>query len=143
MSAVYALLLATLFVVGANASSHPVPDPNSLKSSSARDATSEHDTTPVNTRGSRASYYCEYDYWSNSYWDHDFDPVKTTRARSFKKCAQSCCYNQYCWSFDYLKRSKKCYQYNESPLPENLDQSLSGSKSWTAGAMTYPRSYKP
>ena len=133
MPAVYALLmLATLFV-GASASSHPVPGPNSLKSS-ARDATSEHDTTPVNTRGSRASYYCEYDYWSNSYWDAGFDPVKTTRATSFKKCAQSCCNNQYCWSFDYLKRSKKCFQYNESVFP---DQSLSGSKSWTAGAMTY------
>ena len=131
MSAVYALLLATLFVVGANASSHPVPDPNSLKSSSARDATSEHDTTPVNTRGSRASYYCEYDYWSNSYWLND--PVKTTRAASFKKCAQSCCNNQYCWTFDYKKRSKKCYQFNEY----EYEISSCDSSGWTRGAMTY------
>ena len=132
MSAVYALLLATLFVVGANASSHPVPDPNSLKSSSARDATSEHDTTPVNTRGSRASYYCEYDYWSNYYWQST-ELVKLTRAASFKKCAQSCCNNQYCWTFDYKKRSKKCYQYNEGP--DEIEAFVSNS--WTAGAITY------
>ena len=130
------LLAVTLTASTATAapSSHPVPDHDPLAISNST-VDPGHGMTPNNMRG---SYYCEWTWWSNSYW-WGLNEVKSGKARSFYDCAMKCCRNKYCATFDYNKKRKMCYQYNENITddPEYSDNE----RDYTMGALTYKNGY--
>ncbi|MFZ9156385.1 MAG: PAN domain-containing protein, partial [Schleiferiaceae bacterium] len=62
------------------------------------------------------------------------------KANSFYKCAMKCCKNPYCATFDWNKRSKKCYQYNENIGSDDLEY-YDSAPGWQMGALTYKNGY--
>lgn len=100
------------------------------------DHPAQNGTTMINTR---ASYYCEWSWWNNEYWV-SLTRVKTKeRVKSFYKCAMHCCRNPYCSTFDYYKKNKICYLYNENIRDDQLEYYKS--KGWKMGALTYKNGY--
>lgn len=134
-----AILFAQLLALTATASStvHPNQDRDPIK---LADSTIEpgNGTTPINTRGARGSYYCEWNWWSSQYW-WGLNEVKYGKAKSFRKCALDCCKNPYCATFDWNKKRKMCYQYNEN-INDYLEY-YDNSPDWKSGAMTYKNGY--
>ena len=128
----FAKMFATLalFATLVNASSdHPVPesDPLHLTNSTANPM---HDMSAPTTR---SSYYCEWTYWNNMFWT-GLTEVKVNKQKSFRKCALACCRNKYCATFDWGKRNKECYQYNEN-LNDGLEY-YDDTRVWKAGTLT-------
>jgi len=90
----------------------------------------------INTR---ASYYCEWDWWKNEYWTGLNQVRSKERVKSFYSCAMRCCRNPYCATFDWNKRGKTCYEYNQNiGTDELLFERMSG---WRMGALTYKNGY--
>lgn len=100
---------------------------------------SDQNSTTV-LRASRASYYCEWDYWKNEYWTGLTQVRKKDRVRSFYDCAMRCCKNSYCASFDWNKNRKVCYEYNQNIGTDDMYYNTN-EKGWFMGALTYKNGY--
>lgn len=91
-------------------------------------------------KSTRASYYCEWRYWRNTYWTDLLEVDFHKRVKSFKACAMRCCRNPYCATFDWNKRNKNCYEYNEN-INDLYSSNFVNYKRWYAGALTYKNGY--
>ena len=97
---------------------------------------SRNDTSVINTR---ASYYCEWDWWKNRYWTGLNQVRSKDRVNSFHSCATRCCHNPYCATFDWNKSGKTCYEYNQNIGTDELF--FEKMKGWRMGALTYKNGY--
>jgi len=131
---VFAIL--AMFALARATDDHPTPgsNPHSLVDSTVKP---EHGATTLNSR-SHSSYYCEWDWWSNKFWV-GLTQVKSGKAKTFDKCAMECCKNPYCATFDWDKRRKRCYQYNQNIGTDNL--MFDDAPGWKMGALTYKNGY--
>lgn len=106
----------------------------------ARADVSEARTANMTLKTTRSSYYCEWRYWKNYYWTSLTEVDWTRRVRSFKSCAMRCCRNPYCATFDWNKKRRQCYEYNEN-INDLYSSNFVRYKRWYAGSLTYKNGY--